>query len=31
MTPWKYAKLAGAILVGLVLLIYVVFADFSVL
>jgi len=31
MKPWKYAKLGGAVLLGLVLLIYVVFADFSVL
>ena len=31
MTPWKHAKLGGAILLGLVLLIYVVFANFSVL
>ena len=31
MTPWKHAKLFGAILVGVVVLIYVVFADFSVL
>jgi SSS family solute:Na+ symporter len=31
MTPWKYAKLAGLVLVGLVILIYVLFADFSVL
>jgi len=31
MTPWKYAKLVGAILVAIVLGIYAYFADFSVL
>lgn len=31
MTPWKHAKLVGGILVAIVLLIYVIFADFSVL
>jgi SSS family solute:Na+ symporter len=31
LTPWKGAKLTGAILVVLVILIYAVFADFSVL
>ena len=31
MTPWKHAKLSGVILLGIVLAIYVVFADFSVL
>jgi SSS family solute:Na+ symporter len=31
MTPWKHARITGAILVGIVLLIYVLFADFSVL
>jgi SSS family solute:Na+ symporter len=31
MTPWKHARLVGGILVSIVLLIYVVFADFSVL
>ena len=31
MTPWKYAKPFGLVLVLLVLLIYVSFADFSVL
>ena len=31
MTPWKYARLAGAALLAIVLLIYVVFADFAVL
>jgi solute:Na+ symporter, SSS family len=31
MTPWKHAKLGGGILLGLVLLIYIIFADFSVL
>lgn len=31
MTPWRHAKLSGAILLALVLAIYVVFADFSVL
>jgi SSS family solute:Na+ symporter len=31
MTPWKHAKLCGALLVLMVLMIYIVFADFSVL
>ncbi len=31
LTPWKHAKLVGAVLVGVVILIYVAFADFSVL
>jgi SSS family solute:Na+ symporter len=31
MTPWKHARLVGGILVSIVLLIYVIFADFSVL
>jgi SSS family solute:Na+ symporter len=31
MVPWKHAKLCGGILVVIVILIYVVFADFSVL
>lgn len=31
MTPWKHVRLAGGILVAIVLLIYVIFADFSVL
>ena len=31
MTPWKYAKLVGGILIAIVILSYVVFADFSVL
>ena len=31
MTPWKHARLVAGILVALVLLIYAVFADFSVL
>ncbi len=31
LTPWRYAKLAGTILVAIVLAIYVAFADFSVL
>jgi SSS family solute:Na+ symporter len=31
MTPWKKAKLVGALLVAIVLLIYILFADFSVL
>ena len=31
MTPWKYAKITGSIMVGIVILIYVLFADFSVL
>jgi len=31
MTPWKHAKLSGAILLVIVLAIYVLFADFSVL
>lgn len=31
MTPWKHAKLAGAILLAMVIIIYVLFADFSVL
>ncbi|MDH3747314.1 MAG: solute:sodium symporter family transporter [Gammaproteobacteria bacterium] len=31
MTPWKYARRAGAILVLIVLSIYIFFADFSVL
>lgn len=31
MTPWKHAKLAGMVLVAIVLLIYVIFADASVL
>jgi SSS family solute:Na+ symporter len=31
MAPWKHARLVGGILVAIVLLIYVVFADFSVL
>jgi SSS family solute:Na+ symporter len=31
MTPWKYAPLAGVVLVGIVIAIYAIFADFSVL
>jgi SSS family solute:Na+ symporter len=31
MTPWRYAKLSGGILLASVLAIYVLFADFSVL
>ena len=31
MTPWKHARLGGAVLLGIVLLIYVVFANFDVL
>jgi SSS family solute:Na+ symporter len=31
MTPWKHARIVAGILVAIVLLIYVVFADFSVL
>ncbi len=31
MTPWKRAKLVGALLVAIVLIIYILFADFSVL
>ena len=31
MTPWKYAKHWGGVLVAIVILVYVVFADFSVL
>ena len=31
MTPWKHAKPAGLVLIGIVLTIYVIFADFSVL
>jgi SSS family solute:Na+ symporter len=31
MTPWKHAKLAAGILVAIVIAIYVIFADFSVL
>ncbi len=31
MAPWKHARLAGGILVSIVLLIYAIFADFSVL
>ncbi len=31
MTPWKHTKVAGLVLVLLVLTIYIVFADFSVL
>lgn len=31
MAPWKHARLAGGILVAIVILIYVTFADFSVL
>ena len=31
MTPWKHARLVGGMLVAIVLLIYVIFADFSVL
>ncbi len=31
MTPWKHAKIVGGILVIIVLLIYICFADFSVL
>ncbi len=31
MTPWKHARLAGLMLTGIVLLVYVLFADFSVL
>lgn len=30
MTPWRHARMAGCILVALVLLIYISFADFSV-
>ncbi len=31
MNPWKYAKIAGAILIIIVILIYAKFADFSIL
>ena len=31
MTPWRYARLAGLVLFAIVVLIYVSFADFSVL
>ena len=31
MTPWKHARSVGGVLVAIVLLIYVIFADFSVL
>jgi SSS family solute:Na+ symporter len=31
MTPWKHAKTCGLILIGVVIAIYVLFADFSVL
>ena len=31
MTPWKHAKIAGVILIAIVLLIYICFADFSVI
>jgi SSS family solute:Na+ symporter len=31
MTPWRFAKPAGLALIGVVLTIYVVFADFGVL
>lgn len=31
MTPWKHTKLAGLLLIGLVITIYATFADFSVL
>jgi SSS family solute:Na+ symporter len=29
MTPWKHSKLVGGILILIVLLIYICFADFS--
>lgn len=31
MTPWKHARAAGVTLIAIVLLIYIAFADFSVL
>ena len=31
MTPWKHARLAGLLLIGIVFAIYLTFADFSVL
>jgi SSS family solute:Na+ symporter len=31
MTPWRYARAAGVVLIAIVLMIYVTFADFSVL
>jgi solute:Na+ symporter, SSS family len=31
MTPWKHAKICGGILTAIVILIYIIFADFSVL
>ena len=31
MTPWKYARTAGLVLIAIVFTIYIVFADFSVL
>jgi len=31
MTPWKHAKICGLILIAVVILIYALFADFSVL
>ncbi|MGA0368083.1 MAG: solute:sodium symporter family transporter [Kiritimatiellia bacterium] len=31
MTPWRHAKTCGLLLIGIVILIYVLFADFSVL
>lgn len=31
MTPWKHARAAGLTLIAIVLLIYIAFADFSVL
>lgn len=31
MTPWKHARLVGSILAATVLMIYIIFADFSVL
>jgi SSS family solute:Na+ symporter len=31
MTPWRYAKPAGLALIGVVMTIYIVFADFGVL
>jgi SSS family solute:Na+ symporter len=31
MTPWRYARAAGLLLIALILVIYASFADFSVL
>ena len=31
MTPWRHARLAGLVLIGIVITIYVLFADVSVL